>query len=252
MLKFVVVGMIFVMSAPTNAFASTEFPACFSPPVRQDNSWQNWVANNQCSFQVTIKFETQGSDGKIQNQIAFAEACKTTLVIQTFKSDIVGGFSYQWTQPAAPSECGERPKQLQGTATPSIRSSGPSDDLTSRLNKARGDAVGYDQRAARNTQDLIKAGRADADELAEERRKLEEDERLNALRREQIRKEQQETAADGANEFIGGFIQGLNSVNSGRNYNPAPPSVRAPAPAPATDGWCRQVYGNNSSACGRP
>jgi hypothetical protein len=123
------------------AVLAEELPSCFSPPVREDNSWQNWYADNKCNFSVTIHYETKGKTAS-RRDTAFAEACKRTRIIQTFKEEDIGGFSYEW-KTRTNGSCGGNPQPGSTESKPR--------DLSKQLQSASTDAQ---DAAAKNQQDL--------------------------------------------------------------------------------------------------
>jgi len=75
---------------------------CLTTPVREDNSWQNWYAENRCGSDITLHYSVK-SGGKTSTGVVFAGACKRTRIYQGFLNDEVT-FG-QYSQPSDAGSC---------------------------------------------------------------------------------------------------------------------------------------------------
>ena len=111
----------FLFFLTITASYSEELP-CFSAPVREDNAWQNWYADNKCGGNVTVHYTEKDADGRVSKGTAFAGKCQRTQIIQTFKNSEITGFSWEWNQPIpfscsdSGSDTADQPKRSQLSA----------------------------------------------------------------------------------------------------------------------------------------
>lgn len=113
---------------------------------REDNSWQNWYAQNKCAENITLHYTTTDQGGHVSKGTGFAEPCKRTLINQWFLSDEVTFTDIQ-----------QGSKLCINTTKPNPTKAGDqSSDLSNRIAKAQRKA---DAAAATNQQSRQHAAR---------------------------------------------------------------------------------------------
>jgi hypothetical protein len=218
------------LSLGINAKADA-LPSCFSAPVRADDSWQNWYATNNCGGAVTIRWTQQGSDGRTNPGVAVAEACSSrTRILQTFLNDKITKFYFQWNDADINKRCSAQ--NSTSAPPPPVRSGGnaqvaPQTDLSNLIREQKEKSSGADGVNTANENEVV--------DLARERQEVDYQIQQNKIRRDRMRKEQEDAAAAA---IIGGFVEGLSSTapraqTPNTPYPQRVPSNPAPSPPPA-------------------